>query len=225
MESTIETNSKISINRDATTERNDIVAINMPSDFGNFFVFRMVAKPGDTLRISESQIFINSILQKNPETVQFTYLLEAKKTVDDGFFLERGIKEFMKTQEGYLIYTTEIQASELRKIDFMTSVTKSLKEPGFIDDRMFSDFPNSNQDNMEAIYLPKAGDVMKSDQLSRYTSAILNHEGIDVTGLQEYRFKNSYCFVLGDNRHNAVDSRYIGLIPMVKVMGTVNISP
>ena len=29
------------------------------------------------------------------------------------------------------------------------------------------------------------------------------------------------CFVIGDNRHNSVDSRYFGLIDASKVVGTV----
>lgn len=226
MESTIEMNSKISVNRETEIERNDIIAFNLSSEFGTFFVFRMIAKPGDTLRISDSQIFINSVYQSNPETAQFAYRIETKMTLDDGFFLERGINEFMKTQNGYLIFTSENRASELINLENISSVTKTLQNLGFVDNRMFADFQNSNQDNLETIYLPRAGDVIDSDQLSKYATTILDNEGVDVIELKEYRFRNSYCFVLGDNRHNSLDSRYIGLIPMNNVIGTVkNILP
>lgn len=223
MESTIETNSIFSIDSEAIINRNDIIAFNMPSYLGTLFVFRMIAIPGDTLRITDSQIFINSIPQVNPETLQFAYILETKANIDDIFFLERGIKEFAKSQHGYIIFTTESRASDLREVDFIISVTKKLQELEIVDDGMFADFSNSNRDNLKSLYIPKAGDLISSDELSQYAATILDHEGVDVAGLQEYTFRYSYCFVLGDNRHNALDSRYIGLIPTNKLIGTVNI--
>jgi signal peptidase I len=223
MESTIEANSKIYINYEAEIKRNDIIAFKVPSDLGTFFVFRMIGQPGDSLNISKGEIFINQILQKNPETLQFRYIIETERTINERFFNERGIKEFMPFEKGYMIFTTEQRATDLKEIELINAVTKDVDEPEYVDYGIFSDFQNANKDNLGNIYLPKAGETIDSKQLSRYATTILNHEGVDVSGLQEYTFKNSYCFVLGDNRDNALDSRYIGLVPMNKVMGAVNV--
>jgi signal peptidase I len=220
MESTIETNTKIYLNYEAKAKRNDIVAYISPSDSGTFYISRMIAQPGDSLLISNGEISINGNLQKYPETIQFRYFVESDRTITDSFFREHGISEFTRLLRGYIIFATEQQASDLEKVKSIKSVTRPLLEPDYMDQRMFADFQGWNGDNMGEVYLPKAGDTISKAQLKRYSKTILDHEGVDVTNLSEYTFRSSYCFLMGDNRDNSFDSRYIGMIPMSKVQGT-----
>ena len=46
------------------------------------------------------------------------------------------------------------------------------------------------------------------------------HSSTDVT---EYTFKQDYYFMMGDNRHNSLDSRYWGFVPEDHIVGTPSI--
>ena len=47
-------------------------------------------------------------------------------------------------------------------------------------------------------------------------------EDFEPASVKSYTVKNDYYFFLGDNRHNSIDSRYIGVIPRDKIIGKVN---
>jgi signal peptidase I len=43
------------------------------------------------------------------------------------------------------------------------------------------------------------------------------NEGKEITS---YQFKDNYYFMMGDNRHNSLDSRFWGLVPDDHIVGT-----
>lgn len=45
---------------------------------------------------------------------------------------------------------------------------------------------------------------------------------LDGATANAYVIERDYCFVLGDNRHNSVDSRYFGFVPTESIVGTVH---
>jgi len=59
-----------------------------------------------------------------------------------------------------------------------------------------------------------------SDQIDEYISKIYNRKW-NVDNFGPLTIPPGKCFVLGDNRHNSQDSRYIGLIDESDIVGTV----
>jgi signal peptidase I len=91
-------------------------------------------------------------------------------------------------------------------------------------------FPSSYRekwtiDNYGPIFIPEKGTTIQlnEENFRIYGSIIQKYEGI--SNLEQlgtdrlYTFKKDYFFMLGDNRHNSVDSRHYGFIPEDYIQG------
>ncbi len=89
-----------------------------------------------------------------------------------------------------------------------------------------------NVDNFGPLWIPKEGTTVKLDtsNLPIYRRIITAFENntLDVKGgtiyingsvATSYTFKQNYYFMMGDNRHNSVDSRYWGFVPEDHIVG------
>jgi signal peptidase I len=137
------------------------------------------------------------------------------------------------SNDTYIFYLTEEEATKLRDLKFLKEVNISIasREQG---EAMI--YPPSmsltwNPDFYGPIYVPKRGDkidltersidlywnciAFESNSAKRDASGVL----IDGKRLETYEFKEDYFFMMGDNRHNSLDSRYWGLLPGSLVIG------
>ncbi len=89
-----------------------------------------------------------------------------------------------------------------------------------------------NEDNFGPLIVPKKGWTVKLDStnLPLYQRAISVYEGnkieqvgneIFINGKKNnsYTFKMDYFWMMGDNRHNSLDSRYWGFVPDDHIVG------
>lgn len=92
-----------------------------------------------------------------------------------------------------------------------------------------------NQDNVGDFVIPKKGMTiaLTKDHLIKYGPVIKEYEGhskvniapdfshitINRQTVKQYTFRQDYYFMMGDNRHNSLDSRYWGLVPKDHVIG------
>lgn len=144
-------------------------------------------------------------------------------------FARRLKMEIISTKRN--INLTEDEVALLKKYP----QTVSIKKLNFsADNRIFPHIKSNkwSSDNFGPIYIPKAGVTVKLDakSLPYYQQIIENYENNDLSFIGDdifingekadsYTFKQDYYWLMGDNRHNSLDSRYWGYVPFDHVLG------
>lgn len=206
-----------------------------PTDHKTYYIKRCVAAAGDTLAIEDKQVFINSTAQENPEFIQFDYQVKSNNSINERVFRQYGISEYYRRGNDYLVKTTPAKAEILSSLQFVNGVeeikgSKNNREQGI--------FPNDsqfqwNRDFYGPLVVPSKGMTieMNEENIAAYHFTIQHYEGhdrvevnennllIDGEAVTSYTFRQNYYFMMGDNRHNSLDSRYWGFVPEDHILG------
>ena len=217
--------------------------IRKPIDKKTNYVKRCVGTPGDSLSFVDGVAFINNkeLKLSDRARVQYSYkVTTVGGSMLDPNYLTKDLKiyptdiGFNQTDNTYFfISLTAENAEKLKNNPTVQSVTKLITKKGENpDNRIFPYSKNWNQDNLGPIYIPQAGKTVKLDKesLPFYRMIIHEYEGNDlkVNGdeirindkiVTSYTFKQDYYYMVGDNRHNSLDSRYWGFVPADHIVG------
>ncbi|MBD0824978.1 signal peptidase I [Aestuariibaculum marinum] len=213
-----------------------------PIDKKTNLVKRCVGVAGDTLEIRDGYVFINGVQNQLPDRahLQFSYLVQPKSTqfnpvvlkqrydITDGFYI------INKQNTYYFSAISDEALAKFKNDPNVISITPVKNQKGERDASIFPHDPNYNWnvDNFGPVVIPEKGKsiVLNIENLPLYKRAISEYEGNDVRvkgnqilingeAATSYTFKQNYYWMMGDNRHNSIDSRFWGFVPFDHVVG------
>ena len=183
--------------------------------------------------------------KSNEEFAEMGKHLSARKALDGNKFRVNtyDYKSVLAVAKKYNSTISEIKTNK-RIVNLTLDIAKRLRKDSEVDsvvqiihDADTAIFPQVDdnewsQDNMGPIYVPKKGVTININteklpyyqqiiELYEYNNLVTNNGIIYINGKKAdtYTFQQDYYWLMGDNRHNSLDSRYWGFVPFDHVLG------
>ena len=220
-----------------TIKTKDIVAFNT-SFVDDPVCSRVVGLPNDKIEIKDGVLLVN-LKPLVIENIQHEYSIFSDVTLNENQLIKKKVlTEPFTLKDSYGNYRTFLSEKSLQKVKEIKGVKEVVKvlHPKSYEYRKSetSIFPNHkkynwSRDNFGEITVPKMGIKIELNEtniplyielIKQETSKLIP----EIEQLKSYTFKQDYYFMMSDNRHNAIDSRYFGFVPEADIIGVYSAS-
>ena len=215
--------------------------ITRPVDKKDNYIKRCVALPGDKLEVIDGEVYIDGKKEENFPHVQYNYTITTNgQSIPMDVLEENDIPTpgFAGNNQYEVLLEYE-DVEVIKKLPQVVSVVRQSEPKGYVHSSpmgwVFPHDPknfNWNRDNYGPLLIPKEGATVQltPENVSLYKRLIQVYEYNEfqerdgkyfINGKEttSYTFKMDYFWMMGDNRHNSLDSRYWGFVPMDHVVG------